>query len=122
MVYNAPIPFSPPVASANYANSAGSANTANYANTAGYAETGGLPSISNLQAAHPIYPNNNWQNPTNYYVVYIEYCEEYGDGQNHYTTTYFTRTVVAGPYGYISNEGPDFYCQEPTPISVFSSN
>ena len=44
--YIAPVPSSPPVANANYANSAGSANTANYANTAGFANSSGLPAWS----------------------------------------------------------------------------
>jgi type II secretory pathway pseudopilin PulG len=45
--YVAPVPSSPPVASANYANSAGNAN---YANTAGYANSSGLPAWSQEQA------------------------------------------------------------------------
>ena len=66
VAYSAPIPSSPPVASANYANSAGtasyannagtanSANNANYANTAGYANSSGLPAYS------------QWENATQY--------------------------------------------------------
>ena len=63
VAYAAPVPSSPPVASANYANSAGtasyannagtanSANNANYANTAGYANSSGLPAYSQWQNA-----------------------------------------------------------------------
>ena len=67
VAYAAPVPSSPPVASANYANSAGTAsyansagtannaNNANYANTAGYANSSGLPAYS------------QWKNATQYY-------------------------------------------------------
>ena len=99
MAYAAPIPSSPPVASANYANSAGtasyansagtanSANNANYANTAGYANSSGLPSWSqetNNYVGQVINPNGYcsevlWTNNTQSTLFY-QYSTKYGSG------------------------------------------
>ena len=110
MAYSAPIPSSPPVASANYANSAGtasyannagtanSANNANYANTAGYANSSGLPAYSQW--------NNAIKVGTGYIYVYLE---SYTTGHNCDTNVngliYFnyylgaTRSSSGGCYG-----------------------
>jgi competence protein ComGC len=79
--YVAPIPSSPPVASANYANSAGSANTANYANTAGYANSSGLPVWSQEQDnLVGTYYNHAINRTSNTLVVVTQSCANwYGD-------------------------------------------
>ncbi len=70
--YVAPIPSSPPVATANYANSAGNAN---YANTAGYANSSGLPAWrqeSNSYVGQWV--NMNTNTTSNTLVVLYYYC------------------------------------------------
>ena len=139
MAYAAPVPSSPPMASANYANSAGSANTANYANTAGYAETGGLPSVNDLQAARvnvgDIWYDGNAYNPTGNYVVYEIECNSYSADTNENgtriggagTSTNSTSMELVSPYGLVgffrnfSEPGYSSYCI-PSPVSVFSPN
>ncbi len=75
--YVAPIPSSPPVANANYANSAGNAN---YANTAGYANSSGLPGWS--QEANSLVGTyyGGAYNPTNN-TLFIQYmnCSAHGN-------------------------------------------
>ena len=77
VAYAAPVPSSPPVASANYANSAGSAN---YANTAGYANSSGLPAWSEESKSYV----NQWycgfQNTTGNTLYVYYYIYRGGDG------------------------------------------
>ena len=113
MAYSAPIPSSPPVANANYANSAGSANTANYANnagtasyanTAGYANSSGLPSTGAFESA----VNNNSGAYTFVYngiypgypvcgggrALYSLYYTSYYYG-SHFTNSCWTYTLIS---------------------------
>ena len=114
VAYAAPIPSSPPVANANYANSAG---TASYANTAGYANSSGLPSWSQESASYVgnFYGNARviWYNNTGN-TLYIAYQEcSRGNWVQEYEFLY---PGQQGPKTYHPYGGDCLYS---TPESVF---